>query len=118
MCVSPKCGVDLVTGKLFARDAKLNRYQLERTGCGEQAQWFEPLPEMDDDEHIEIAHAATKLVDGKLSATGGRVLSVVSTAKTFHKARKHAYKAIEQIKLEGSHYRTDIALKVDEGKDD
>ncbi|MBJ7281429.1 MAG: phosphoribosylamine--glycine ligase, partial [Rhodoluna sp.] len=71
-----------------------------------------------DDEHIEIAHAATNLVDGKLSATGGRVLSVVSTAKTFHKARKHAYKAIEQIKLEGSHYRTDIALKVDEGKDD
>ena len=54
MCISPKCGVDLVTGKLFARDAKLNRYQLERTGCGEQAQWFEPLPEMDDDEHIEM----------------------------------------------------------------
>ena len=71
-----------------------------------------------DDEHIEIAHAATNLVDGKLSATGGRVLSVVSTAKTFHKARKHAYKAIEEIHLEGSHYRTDIALKVDEGKDD
>ncbi|MEI8231348.1 MAG: phosphoribosylamine--glycine ligase [Actinomycetes bacterium] len=71
-----------------------------------------------DDENIEIAHAATKLVEDKLFATGGRVLSVVSTAKTFHKARKHAYKAIEQIKLEGSHYRTDIALKVDEGKDD
>jgi phosphoribosylamine--glycine ligase len=71
-----------------------------------------------DDEHIEIAHAATKLVEEKLFATGGRVLSVVSTAKTFRKARKHVYKAIEQIKLEGSHYRTDIALKVDEGKDD
>ena len=71
-----------------------------------------------DDEHIEIAHAATKLVDEKLFATGGRVLSVISTAKTFHKARKHAYKAIEHIHLEGSYYRTDIALKVDEGKDD
>jgi phosphoribosylamine--glycine ligase len=70
------------------------------------------------DEHIEIAHAATKLVEDKLFSTGGRVLSVVSIAKSFHKARKHAYKAIEQIKLEGSHYRTDIALKVDEGKDD
>lgn len=72
----------------------------------------------EDDRHVEIAHAATKLVDGKLMATGGRVLSVVSMAKTFHKARKHAYKVIENIKLEGSHYRTDIALKVDEGKDD
>ena len=72
----------------------------------------------EDDRHVEIAHAATKLVDGKLMATGGRVLSVVSMAKNFHKARKHAYKVIENIKLEGSHYRTDIALKVDEGKDD
>lgn len=72
----------------------------------------------EDDSHVEIAHAATKLVGGKLIATGGRVLSVVSMAKTFHKARNHAYKVIENIKLEGSHYRTDIALKVDEGKDD
>jgi phosphoribosylamine--glycine ligase len=71
------------------------------------------------DEHVEIAHAATKLqANGTLIATGGRVLSVVSMAKSFHKARKHAYKVIENIKLEGSHYRTDIALKVDEGKDD
>jgi phosphoribosylamine--glycine ligase len=72
----------------------------------------------EDDLHVEITHAATKLVDGKLIATGGRVLSVVAIAKTFHKARKHAYKTIENIKLEGSHYRTDIALKVDEGQDD
>ena len=72
----------------------------------------------EDDRHVEIAHAATKLVDGKLIATGGRVLSVVSIAKTFHKARKRAYKVMENIELEGSHYRTDIALKVDEGQDD
>jgi phosphoribosylamine--glycine ligase len=72
----------------------------------------------EDDRHVEITHAATKLVDGKLMATGGRVLSVVSIAKTFHKARKHAYKVMENIELEGSHYRTDIALKVDEGQDD
>jgi len=79
-----------------------------------------PITELSEsDEHVEIAHAATKrLVDGTLVATGGRVLSVVAMAKTFHKARKHAYKVIENIKLEGSHYRTDIAAKVDEGKDD
>lgn len=71
-----------------------------------------------EDEHIEIAHAATKQNGEELIATGGRVLSVVSMAKNFHHARKHAYKAIEQIKLEGSHYRKDIAAKVDEGKDD
>jgi phosphoribosylamine--glycine ligase len=71
-----------------------------------------------EDEHIEIAHAATKEIDGELYSNGGRVLSVIALAKTFHKARKHAYKAMEKIELAGSHYRKDIALKVDEGDDD
>ena len=44
----------------------------------------------------------------------GRVLSVVATGKTFKQARKRAYKAIGKIKLEGSHYRQDIASKVAE----
>jgi phosphoribosylamine--glycine ligase len=44
----------------------------------------------------------------------GRVLSVVATGKTFKQARKRAYKAIAKIKLEGSHYRQDIAAKVAE----
>jgi phosphoribosylamine--glycine ligase len=44
----------------------------------------------------------------------GRVLSVVAVGKTFKKARKRAYKAIAKIKLDGSHYRTDIAAKVAE----
>lgn len=44
----------------------------------------------------------------------GRVLSVVAVGKTFKKARKRAYKAIARIKLDGSHYRRDIASKVAE----
>ena len=44
----------------------------------------------------------------------GRVLSVVATGKNFKQARKRAYKAIGKIKLEGSHYRQDIASKVAE----
>ncbi len=62
--------------------------------------------------HVEVAHAATKLIDGVLTAVGGRVLSIVSLAEDFAKARHHAYHAIEQIHLEGAHYRTDIAAKV------
>jgi phosphoribosylamine--glycine ligase len=50
-------------------------------------------------------------------ATGGRVLSVVAVGESFSAARKSAYEAINQIQLEGSYYRTDIALKVDEGED-
>jgi phosphoribosylamine---glycine ligase len=65
------------------------------------------------EEGVEICHAATvALPDGTIEATGGRVLSVVAVGKDFTHARKHAYQAIEHIKLEGSHYRTDIAKKV------
>ncbi len=70
------------------------------------------LTEAEADQHIEIAHAATKRDGEDLIATGGRVLSVISLAKNFSKARKHAYEAMSRISLEGSHYRTDIAKKV------
>ena len=65
-----------------------------------------------EDDNVHVCHASTKQLGKELSATGGRVLSVVATAKDFATARKLAYANIEQIKLEGSHYRTDIAAKV------
>jgi phosphoribosylamine--glycine ligase len=45
-------------------------------------------------------------------STGGRVLSVVAVGHDFAQARHRAYEAIGHIKLEGSHYRKDIAKKV------
>lgn len=65
-----------------------------------------------EDESVEHCHAATKLIDGKLMATGGRVLSVVASAANFNEARDLAYANIKDIHLEGSHYRKDIAKKV------
>lgn len=65
-----------------------------------------------EDQQVEHCHAATKLIDGKLMATGGRVLSVVASAKDFNTARELAYANIKDIHLEGSHYRKDIAKKV------
>jgi phosphoribosylamine--glycine ligase len=67
-----------------------------------------------DSDTVEIAHAATKLEDGKLIATGGRVLSVVAVGESFSAARQSAYEVIKQLQLDGSHYRSDIALEVDE----
>ena len=57
---------------------------------------------------VHIAHAATAHVNGGLTATGGRVLSVVALADTFTNARGLAYQALELISLEGSHFRRDI----------
>jgi phosphoribosylamine--glycine ligase len=42
----------------------------------------------------------------------GRVLSVVALGDSFGQARERAYQAMNQIHLEGSHYRSDIAAKV------
>jgi len=52
ICMSPNNGIDLVSGNLLTRDARLNRYNLETIGCGQEGRWFEPKFEMDDDEHI------------------------------------------------------------------
>ncbi|WP_306300773.1 phosphoribosylglycinamide synthetase C domain-containing protein, partial [Microbacterium sp. BF1] len=51
---------------------------------------------------------------GSLIATGGRVLNVVAVASDFRTARDRAYEAIAHIRLDGSHYRTDIAARVAE----
>jgi len=63
-------------------------------------------------EGVTIAHAATVLVDGEYLATGGRVLGVVARGYGIAAARRAAYRAIELIDLEGSHYRHDIADRV------
>lgn len=54
-------------------------------------------------------------VSGPVSA-GGRVLSVVATGESLSQARQRAYDVIGQIELEGSFYRSDIALPAVEGR--
>jgi phosphoribosylamine--glycine ligase len=72
-----------------------------------------PITGLDAVTDVTIAHAATAASEGGFVATGGRVLSVVALGETFAVARARAYAALGQIHLEGSHYRTDIALAVD-----
>lgn len=62
--------------------------------------------------NVAVAHAGTAWDRTTLLATGGRVLSVIATGKNFAKARERAYRALEDITLEGAHYRSDIALDV------
>lgn len=70
------------------------------------------LDEADEVEGVHVAHAATTLRDGRLLATGGRVLNVVALGTTFREARSAAYEALGLIGLEGGQYRTDIAARV------
>ncbi|MBX3119493.1 MAG: phosphoribosylamine--glycine ligase [Fimbriimonadaceae bacterium] len=58
---------------------------------------------------LNIFHAGTKIVDGTLTNSGGRVLAVSAEAPDLGQARETAYDVAKQIAFEGVQYRTDIA---------
>jgi phosphoribosylamine--glycine ligase len=66
---------------------------------------------------VYLLHACTARDDeGRLVASGGRVIDVVATGPTLDAARDAAYRAVEEIQLDGGHHRTDIALAAARGK--
>ncbi|SKA10752.1 phosphoribosylamine--glycine ligase [Marinactinospora thermotolerans DSM 45154] len=57
-----------------------------------------------------VLHAGTSRdADGRIVASGGRVLSVVGTGEDLEAARERAYAAVAEIGLRGAHHRSDIA---------
>jgi phosphoribosylamine--glycine ligase len=59
-----------------------------------------------------VLQAGTALdASGRLVSAGGRVLSVVALGDGLAQARGRAYEAVGLIRLEGSHHRSDIALR-------
>jgi phosphoribosylamine--glycine ligase len=47
--------------------------------------------------------------EGRLIASGGRVLNVVGFGATLDSARVRAYEGVQRVAFPGMHYRTDIA---------
>ena len=56
-------------------------------------------------------HAGTTFADGKLTASGGRVLCVVGLGDSVKMAQGHAYQAIEHIRFDGMQFRSDIGWR-------
>ncbi|QDZ42012.1 phosphoribosylamine--glycine ligase [Corynebacterium sp. sy039] len=64
-----------------------------------------------------VRHAGTaRSEQGELVSAGGRVLNVIGVGQDLETARAQAYAAIEKIHLDGSHYRSDIALSALHGR--
>jgi phosphoribosylamine---glycine ligase len=60
---------------------------------------------------VAVHHAGTSRDSaGRVIASGGRVLSVTATGADLGTARARAYEAVGAIRLDGGHYRSDIAL--------
>ena len=62
---------------------------------------------------VDVFHAGTTIRDdGVVTATGGRVLSITAHGESVAQARERAYAAVDLIRLDGAHYRRDIASEV------
>ena len=66
--------------------------------------------DLQDNEHL--FHAGTKIENGKIYATGGRVLNFTSLSDDFLKARESIIKNILKLDWSNGFFRKDIGYKV------
>jgi phosphoribosylamine--glycine ligase len=57
---------------------------------------------------VQIFHAGTRHEGGRVLSAGGRVVGVVATGEGVRAARESAYRAVQEIRFSGMHYRRDI----------
>ena len=60
---------------------------------------------------VQIFHAGTELLDGRLVSTGGRVLTVCATRADLRAARAAAYAAVDSIDWPEGFCRRDIGWR-------
>jgi len=63
-------------------------------------------------EGVTIFHAGTRLQDGGVVTSGGRVCGVTAVGDTFKTAIRRAYSAASKIEFENIYYRKDIGARV------
>ena len=122
----PRLKSDLLTAYLASRDGVLNQVDLrwhEETALtvvmatkGYPGTYAKGLPITGLDaasklDGVQIFHAGTERRDGRIFATGGRVLNVTATGKTVTEAKARAYRAVDLIRWEGSFCRRDIGWR-------
>ena len=72
---------------------------------------IEGLAEAEAVEGVEIFHAGTKMQDGHLVASGGRVLNVCALGASVSDARQRAYEAVGKIRWPEGFCRSDIGWR-------
>jgi len=64
-----------------------------------------------DKDGVKVFHAGTKLQDGEVITSGGRVLCVTALGKTVAEAQQRAYTRVDQISWQGGFCRRDIGYR-------
>jgi phosphoribosylamine--glycine ligase len=122
----PRLMSDLVPALLASRDGQLKSFDLRwyaepaltvvmaakgYPGLYARGTVIEGLDEAGTVDGVEIFHAGTAAQDGKILATGGRVLNVSAVGKTVRDAQKRAYEAISLIRWPEGFCRHDIGWR-------
>jgi phosphoribosylamine--glycine ligase len=69
------------------------------------------LSDVSDKKNVTVFHSGTKTENNKIITNGGRVLGVTAMGDDIKSAIKHAYQAVDKIKWDGAHFRTDIGKR-------
>lgn len=80
-------------------------------GSYEKGTEIKALETQPEDSHNMVFHAGTKAQDGKIVATGGRVLNVTARGESLQEARDRAYAMVESIDWPGGFFRRDIGWR-------
>jgi phosphoribosylamine--glycine ligase len=114
---------DFLPALIASRDGQLNSFDLRwyadaaltvvmaakgYPGDYQRGSAIEGLEEAAKVEGVEIFHAGTKAVGGKITANGGRVLNVSAQGKSVSEAQTRAYQAIDRIEWPDGFCRRDI----------
>ncbi len=67
--------------------------------------------EVDDGENLLVFHAGTRMENGRLVTSGGRVLAVTGLGRSLPEARQRAYYGVGRIHFSGMQYRHDIGFR-------
>lgn len=81
----------------------------ETSSSGDPITGLEAAEAVDGGGVVQVLHAGTAGVDGRVVTAGGRVLAVVGTGPDVAAARDAAYAGVAQVDFPGAQHRTDIA---------
>jgi phosphoribosylamine-glycine ligase len=62
---------------------------------------------------VTVFHAGTKLIDGKLVTSGGRVLAVTAVGDSLESSIREAVSSAGKVHFFGAQYRKDIGHRCD-----
>ncbi|MBI4045062.1 MAG: phosphoribosylamine--glycine ligase [Candidatus Diapherotrites archaeon] len=108
-----------VEGKLLEKDVKLKSGAATCVvmasggypGSYEKGKEIFGLEDALREKNVVVFHAATKLENGKIVSSGGRVLGVTGFGKNLPDSVTAAYNAVSKVSFEKMHYRNDIGKK-------